>query len=917
MKMNKQTTVTRKTDSIQFKLLILPLICVFLGIVTIGAISSYLIQDSLLEELKNNGFTTSQRFVTQLENNANAIEAMEQSTSGVSSEQIEKVKAEFSYQSQIDKMADDDSIVYIAIIDKNVIDIADSIKEDIGNDYSDDESMKAAAQQGIASASEYYYESHDVTVYDVLYPLTINGELVGAIDIGYSMESVFAAVTSNILMIAGIGLLVFLVLALILYKISQSITKPISGVNQMIQEMNQGFLGTRLNMKATNEIGEMAVALDNFADNLQLVLIGTLNQIATGDLSAEIAPQGPRDEITPALKQTIENIRHLIAEANRLSAAAVEGRLETRGDAENFQGGYKEVVQGVNDTLDAVITPLHVAADYIQRIGNGEIPAKITDTYSGDFNTLKNNINACIDGLGALEEGNQILAQISINDFSQSIVGNYCGIFAEISDSINRVNSKLVHIMDIINNIANGDMQDLENLSATGKRSDNDQLIPSLIGMIQNIVMLVDETQTMTRNAVEGDLDYRGDASKFPGEYARVIDGFNDTLDVVIDPIRAASTTLNQLAQGNLNITMGGNFKGQHGKIRDDMNRTITFLKQYVDEITASLERVGQGDLSLEITNHYLGDFIAIKYAINDITTRLSTVMGEINEAASQVDSGSRQISDGGQQLSHGTTEQASSIQELSASIEEVAAETKRNAINANEANDRAIEVRVNAQSGNEQMKKMVTSMVDINESSHSISKVIKVIDDIAFQTNILALNAAVEAARAGQHGKGFAVVAEEVRTLAARSAEAAKETTVLIEGSITKVEAGTKIADETADGLKEILNQIEKVASLVESIARASNDQASEITQITMGLDQVSQVVQTNSATAEESAAASQELSGQAEMLKEMVGAFKLKSTPPAKAKPTPIPEHSNKRFDSPEPVIILDDLDLSRDKY
>lgn len=912
MKAKHENINFKKTASIRFKLLIIPLLCVFFGIIAIGVISSYLIRDSLLEELKSNGFVTSQRFVTQLENNANTIEALSDSASGATTEQIERVKAEFSYQSQIDKMANDESIVYIAIIDKNVIDIADSVKDDVGNDYSDDESMKAAAQDGISSASEYYYESHDVTVYDVLYPLTINGELVGAIDIGYSLESVFAAITKNIMLIAGMGLLVFLVLALVLYRISNSITRPINRVNQMIQEMNQGYLGIRLNMEPTNEIGQMAVALDNFAENLQLELIGTLNQVAAGDLSAEIESLGDRDEITPALKQTVENIRLLISESKRLSAAAVEGHLHTRGNAGDFQGGFREIVQGVNDTLDAVIDPLNVAADYIKRIGNGEIPSKISDTYHGDFNTLKNNINACIDGLGALEEGNQVLALMSVNDFSSTINGNYCGIYAEISDSINKINSKMVHIMEIVNNIANGNMSDLEDLNTTGKRSDKDQLIPSLTWMIKNIVMLVEETESMSQIAVEGDLAHRGDTSKFPGEYAKVIAGFNQTLDAVIDPIQAASATLKELSQGNLNIIMEGNFKGQHGQIKNDMNATIVFLKQYVDEITDTLERIGAGDLGQEITTDYLGDFIAIKDAINGITTHLSNVMGEINEAAGQVETGARQISDGGQHLSHGTTEQASSIEELSASIDEVAAETKRNAQNANEANDRAVEVQTNAQSGNKQMAEMVASMLDINESSHNISKIIKVIDDIAFQTNILSLNAAVEAARAGQHGKGFAVVAEEVRTLAARSAEAAKETTTLIEGSISKVDVGTKIADETAESLKEILSQIEKVAELVSKIAQASNDQATEISQITKGLEQVSLVVQTNSATAEQSAAASQELSSQAEMLKEMVDTFKLKdkskTTQSAALIPKPVKEAVVQNNTSP---IILDDMD------
>jgi methyl-accepting chemotaxis protein len=796
---------------------------------------------------------------------------------GVSATRVLELTGKFGYQALIDELASDDSIVFASFIDKNLIAVADSDSNDIGKSYQDDEAIKKVAIDGERNASEYFYEDENVNVYDIVYPVVVNGELQGALNIGYSMKGVQATITKNILLIALAGLIIFMVLAMILYKIANSITKPILNVNRMIKEMRKGHLGMRLNIDSQDEIGEMAAVMDEFADDLQHVVIGTMKQISAGDVSANIDITDEQDEINPALKQTIETIRNLIQETTGLSQAAVAGELRKRGNAEAFEGGFQSIIEGVNATFDAVVGPLQITAEYLDKIGQGEIPEIITTTYAGEYDNLKQSINACIEGLGALKEGNRVLDLMSRNDLSEKIEQQYQGIYGQIGAGINSVHSQLLGIVDIANHIEVGDLSDLEELKAIGKRSEKDDLVPSLIGMMENIRTLVEETQMMAQTAVAGDLSFRGDPDKFAGEYATVIAGFNQTLEAVIRPINEASETLKELAEGNLNTIMIGDYQGDHAIIKKDMNQTIANLKRYVGEITSMLEEISQGNLDQEITSSYTGDFQPIKAALNGISSSLSSTMAEIDVAAVQVEMGVRQISDGGQALAQGTTEQASSIQELTASIEEVADETKQNALRANDANELAVRVRKNAEVGNSQMTKMIIAMGDIDESSKSISKIIKVIDDIAFQTNILALNAAVEAARAGQHGKGFAVVAEEVRTLAARSAEAAKETTGLIGGSIEKVGVGTKIADETAESLKEILNEIEKVTSLVGNIARASNDQASEIAQITQGIEQVSQVVQTNSATVEESAAASEELSGQAEMLKQMVGVFKL----------------------------------------
>ncbi len=303
-------------------------------------------------------------------------------------------------------------------------------------------------------------------------------------------------------------------------------------------------------------------------------------------------------------------------------------------------------------------------------------------------------------------------------------------------------------------------------------------------------------------------------------------------------------------------------------------NSITTPVKKLVDVSG----RIAGGDLDVEIDIRSKDEIGMLAKAFAAMTDNLNDVMSNINAAAEQVAEGAKQVSGSSVDLAQGATEQASAIEELTASIEEISAQTTKNAEHANEANKLAETAKSNAVQGNSQMQAMLKAMEEINEASGNISKIIKVIDEIAFQTNILALNAAVEAARAGQYGKGFAVVADEVRNLAARSANAAKETTAMIEGSIKKTEGGTKIAKETAAALNEIVDAVARAAALVSDIAVASNEQAGGISQINQGFMQVSQVVQTNSATSEESAAASEELMEQADMLKGQITKFKIR---------------------------------------
>lgn len=354
----------------------------------------------------------------------------------------------------------------------------------------------------------------------------------------------------------------------------------------------------------------------------------------------------------------------------------------------------------------------------------------------------------------------------------------------------------------------------------------------------------------------------------------------NLVLKRILQPIRDVVAAADSIVAGNLDIRLVNDDQDEIGYLSRTFQSMSETLRAIIADADYLLNEMANGNFRIRTREEerYVGEYRGILLAIRRINRTLSRTLNDINESSNQVASGSDQVASGAQALAQGATQQASSVQELAATITTISDQIARNADNALQASNKATIVRDHVLTSNQQMQHTLVAMNEIRNRSNEISKIIKTIEDIAFQTNILALNAAIEAARAGTAGKGFAVVAEEVRNLAAKSAEASQSTTALIEHSLAAIEQGTTSMDETAASMENVVSSVQDITDSIQQISQASEAQSDSISQINLGIDQISSVVQTNSAAAEQSAAASEELSAQSQTLKKLVGQFQLR---------------------------------------
>jgi methyl-accepting chemotaxis protein len=727
--------------------------------------------------------------------------------------------------------------------------------------------------------------------------------------------------------------------------------EQIESIKRAIGSQLSGFLRSMSDVTEANKRGDVDVSMQ--ADDLKgtfNVMAHELNNVLQGradvmkkamacfaefgkgnfEVHLEQLP-GKQAYINETIREVRGNLKALIADTEVLIDAAVQGQLKVRADAGKHHGDYRKIVDGINRILDAVIRPLYVAAECLDRIGKGEVPHKITDTYHGDFDAIKASVNNCIDGLDALVKAAEALRLMAVNDHTRHLEENYPGIFGSVAEACNLVQKRVTHVTSTMVDVSNGNLWELADYKKLGRRSEGDKLVPAIIAMMETINALEDELKRLTEASREGQLAERGRPEKFQGSYAEVLSSVNEMLDTILQPIEESNRILHLISKGNLSEKVEIACKGDHEKMKDAVNGVHGWLTQLVAYVT----KIANGDMSAsmakssdqdqihewlvllksninqlvadatslaeasvkgrfdrrgDVEKHH-GEYKKIIEGVNQTLDAIVTPIRTTAESASSLASSAEELTAVSQSMASSAEETATQANVVSAASEQVsknvssvaaAAEQMQASIReiSKSANDSA-KVAKNAvsmaQSTNDTMKKLGTS-------SREIGNVIKVINSIAQQTNLLALNATIEAARAGEAGKGFAVVANEVKELAKQTAKATDEIGQKIEaiqsdtkGAVTAIEEITTIIDQINDISNSIASAVEEQTVTTNEIGRSVTEAAQGVGEIAKNVTGVAVSARTTTQGATDTQAASQELSQMAARLQAAVSKFTL----------------------------------------
>lgn len=664
-------------------------------------------------------------------------------------------------------------------------------------------------------------------------------------------------------------------------KLTDNFTKAQNAMNQYNSYMTQAGITSST---PGGEYQQAKILIDNMSNlsgiitNISAAAKDTENiDRAKSLINSDLVPL--TNTLQPAVEALISINTTKAGENNEASSRQYYSSLWT--STITLYGGAFILILLAVYIIRAIARPIGALMRVAEQVAKGNLNVNIRTDGKDEIGKLERSMAGLVATLkGLTDDLTQLSRQHDAGEVDAVINDSvYEGAYRDLARGLNETVSAYVtgtfEILDCVDGFGQGDFN-TKLRAFPGKKARVNTAIENLRA---NLNAVSNEIQALVRAALAGRLSERIDAASHAGDWARIITGLNAVMEAVAKPVTESTEVMTRLSQGDFSQTVTGAYQGDFAMIKTALNTTVTQMSGYVREISTVLSELADNNLNQSVTREYVGEFSAIKDALNRIMDTLNNVMSDINMAAEQVAAGARQISESSMTLAEGATEQASSVEELTATITQVNEKTAHNAQNAQKAEALAALTMENASQGNTEMSSMLKSMDEIRDSSDNIARIIKVIDEIALQTNLLALNASVEAARAGQHGKGFMVVAEEVRSLATKSKEAARQTTELIEISISKVGQGTRTAKNTAESLEKIVDNVTQVTKIVSDISYASNEQAMAISQINIGTNQIAEVVQRNSATSEESAAASEELSSQSELLRNMISVFKLRS--------------------------------------